>query len=271
MTEAWSVETPSLVSPANNAVNQPVSLTLTWNAVAFADSYRVQVSSSQLFTPSGMLMDTLVGVSSGNQTQGFRLSGVLNKTKYYWRVLSRKGADTSAWSGAWNFTTIVAVPASPVLAVPVAGGTSQAINPTAISWGAVTDAVTYRIQIATDSMFVSLVVQDSALNTPSKQVSGLGYGARYFWRVNAKNAAGISPYSPARSFTTKLAPPNPVAPPTGAVNQPIRLMLRWSTVFGASSYQVQVSAVSAFTTFIVNETTNLTHNPGSELRQSSSQ
>jgi hypothetical protein len=355
VTEAWSIETPTLVSPVNNAVGQPVLLTLTWNAVAFADSYRVQisrdslygilvmdrsaagltmvlqsiqagplendslffwhvrardstgavgswssswkfrtvagrpgvplllgplnaatgvmlndslkwkadavadqyrvqVSSSLSFPAAGTLIDTLVGVSWGNQTQGFRLSGVVNKTKYYWRALSRRGADTSAWSGAWSFTTIVAVPGSPVLSAPAAGATSQPINPTPVSWGAVTDAVTYRLQIATDSLFASLVIQDSTLSAPSKQVSGLVYSARYFWRVNAKNAAGISPYSPAMPFTTKLAPPNPVTPLNGAVNQPVQLVLRWSTVPGAISYRVQGSAVSGFTTFILNET-----------------
>ncbi len=325
--EAWSVDTPALVSPANNATGQPVSLTLTWNAVAFADSYRVQiardslyadlamdrsvaglamslqslqagplgndslffwrvrardaggsvggwssswrfrtaadrpgiplllapsnaatgilltdslkwradpvadayrvqVSSSLSFPPAGTPIDTLVGVSWGNQIQGLRLSRLLNKTKYYWRVLSRRGADTSAWSGVWNFTTIVPVPASPVQALPSAGATSQPINPTAVSWNAVADAATYRLQIAADSLFTSPVVQDSALTAPSKQVSGLLYGARYFWRVSAKNVAGISPYSPIRSFTTKLEPPNIITPLNGAVSQPVRLVLR---------------------------------------------
>jgi hypothetical protein len=135
---------PVLVYPANAAANVSLIDSLKWNADPIAQLYRVQVSTSASFTSATMAIDTTVPVVWGNSIQGIRLRGLLNKTKYYWRAMSRNGIDTSLWASSRNFTTIVDVPGVPALLTPASGAKSQAINPTVLAWNAAADAATYR-------------------------------------------------------------------------------------------------------------------------------
>ena len=78
------------------------------------------------------------------------------------------GKDATPAPANWYYQSATAViPAAPVLQTPASGATGQALLPT-LTWGAVTGAVTYRAQVATDSLFASLVVNDSTLTTNSK-------------------------------------------------------------------------------------------------------
>jgi hypothetical protein len=96
---------------------------------------------------------------------------------------------------------VVVVPVVPVLSAPANVATSITVSPT-LSWGTVSGAVTYGVQLSTTSAFTSTVVNDSTLAAGTKAVSGLLNSSQYFWRVNAKNSAGTSAWSPVWSFTT---------------------------------------------------------------------
>ncbi len=93
---------PTLVSPANGATNQPLTVTLGWNPASGATSYRLQVSADSLFGSTILDDSTITGTS--------RLTGTLNNsTPYYWRVRAKNIAGTSGWSAQWTFTTTAAV------------------------------------------------------------------------------------------------------------------------------------------------------------------
>ena len=51
-----AVASPALISPADNATNQPLTLTLSWSALAGATFYHVQVATDAGFT-SGVILD----------------------------------------------------------------------------------------------------------------------------------------------------------------------------------------------------------------------
>jgi large repetitive protein len=254
---------PVLVYPATGATNISLTDSARWSADAIATTYRVQVSTSTAFGTSGMAIDTTVPVQWGYSTQALPLRGLANKIKYYWRVKSLRGTDTSAWSSSRNFTTIVGTPAVPTLTTPIDGAISQTIS-LALAWTAVTDAATYRVQVSTDPAFTSLTVNDSAVSSTSKTVTLLN-ATTYYWRVNAKNVAGTSAFSTTRSFSTKLATPSVVSPATNATNQPLALNLTWGNVTGAASYRVQVSTSSTFTSYLVNVVTAVDSLPLSGL------
>jgi hypothetical protein len=78
----------------------------------------------------------------------------------------------------------------------------------------VTGASKYRIQIDTSSKFstpaAKMFLNDSSLTTTSRSVTGLKDGITYYWRVQAKVAAGWAPYSSVQTFSVAL-PPNVVA------------------------------------------------------------
>jgi len=85
--------------PANGTTNViSTSPTLCWNATSGASSYRLQVSTSSLFT--NMVYDQS-GLTNTNQT----INGISSSTTYYWRVNAANLYGTSIWSSVWIFTT----------------------------------------------------------------------------------------------------------------------------------------------------------------------
>jgi hypothetical protein len=96
-------------------------------------------------------------------------------------------------------------PTSPTLVSPANGATNQSTSLT-LQWNASSGATSYRVQVATDSNFVSgIVVNDSTVTDTTKSLSGLANTTIHYWRVNAKNSAGTSAYSQVRNFTTTPA------------------------------------------------------------------
>ncbi len=90
---------PSLSSPVNGSTNVSIPPTLSWNASGGADSYTLQVSTSNQFT-------SFVYNQSGLTETIQQISGLNNLTTYYWRVSATNSYGTSGWSSAWNFTTL---------------------------------------------------------------------------------------------------------------------------------------------------------------------
>jgi hypothetical protein len=241
---------PTLFSPANTAVNQPLNLSLTWLAVSGASTYRVQMSTSASFS------DTVVDDSTLTTTS--KSVGPLSTSKtYYWRVNAKNPGGTSAWSGIWSFGTIPPVAGAPVPLSPANSTQNQQLNLT-LSWNAVTGAATYRAQLATDTGFTSIVADDSTLTAPTKAIGPLSTGTTYYWRINAKNPGGTSVWSEKWSFTT--IPPAPGAPilvslSDNTVNSPITPMLIWNRAIGAVTYRLQIGADSLFNTIIMQDST----------------
>jgi hypothetical protein len=71
-----------------------------------------------------------------------------------------------------------------------------------LSWGAVTDATAYDLQVATDDGFSSLEVDESGLTALTFSAGPLALGTTYYWRVRGTNADGDGPWSTVQSFTT---------------------------------------------------------------------
>jgi predicted phage tail protein len=99
----WSITTiaptsPSLSSPINGAIAQPVSLGLSWSASGGATGFNLQVSLNSSFTNFVLNQS---GLTSLNQ----QISGLSAQTTYYWRVSAVNSYGTSGWSDTWTFTT----------------------------------------------------------------------------------------------------------------------------------------------------------------------
>ena len=72
-----------------------------------------------------------------------------------------------------------------------------------ILWNKVINATSYRMQISTDSLFNSIVVNDSVFNDTSKFISGLLPVTNYFIRLKAMNASASTVYSQSWKFKTR--------------------------------------------------------------------
>ncbi len=241
---------PVLTAPTNGAAGEAVTLNLTWGTVAGAASYSVELSTSSAFS-STVLSGT------GLTAATYRATGLANSTTYYWQVNENNGTATSAWSTAWDFTTVaVAAPAAPTLAAPANAATGEATSLT-LTWNASARATSYGAQVSTVSTFASTVLSETGITGLSAAVSGLADSTTYYWHVDASNAGATSAYSAVRSFTTvaagALTAPVLATPTNGSTGQATALTLAWGTVAGATSYTLQVATGSTFTVLTENQ------------------
>ena len=239
---------PVLVSPVNNAANQSLTPTISWNAVTGADSYKVQVSEDAGFS-------TFIIDQSGVIETNLAVTGLSNDVQYYWRVLSTNSAGDSNWSTPFNFTTLPTISDAPVLVLPVNNATNQSLTPT-LSWNAVTGSDSYKVQVSEDAGFSTFIIDQSGVIETNLAVTGLSNDIQYYWRVLSTNSAGDSNWSTPFNFTTLPTisdAPVLVLPVNNATNQSLTPTLSWNAVTGADSYKVQVSEDAGFATFIIDE------------------
>jgi hypothetical protein len=186
---------PVLSVPATWSTNQALNPILTWNTANRAASYTLQVS-----TPSGFNSTILnkSGIASTSQI----VSGLKNKTKYYWRVSATNARGTSSWSDTWNFTTIPLKPYTPTLSSPANNSINPAVSLT-LRWNASSRADSYALQVSTSSGFNSTFLNISGITSTSQNVSGMANNTKYYWRVMATNTGGNSRWSNTWNYTTK--------------------------------------------------------------------
>jgi hypothetical protein len=243
---------PVLVSPTNGATGQPASLTLVWTKSAQVEYYHVQLATDSNFVSGFFLNDSTVTDTTRP------VSGLAYSTTYYWRVKAKNMLGDSGFTAKWRFTTQLQPPIAPTLNSPP-NGTTNAPTTITFSWGPVSGAVTYRLQVATTSSFTPpLAFDDSTLTTPSQQVTNLNNNTTYYWHVNAKNAAGPGPYSSTWNFTTIVALPSAPtlsAPSNGATGISLTPTLSWNAASGASTYRLQVSTDTSFAVLVYDDST----------------
>lgn len=236
---------PVLNNPSNGATGQAINLALDWNDASHASSYQLQISTNSGFTC--IIKDTTLTPSVYN-VPGSLLS---YNTQYYWRVKAKNIFANSDFSSAFSFTTL-APPAAPSLIFPADGSTGQPLSLN-LRWNKTALTNTYHVQLAADSLFTNIIVNDSTLTDSIKAVSGLSNLTKYWWRVRSKNAAGISTFSTQFNFTTIIAAPSAptlVLPSNGSINVALTPHLDWNDAATATSYQVQIATDAGFANII---------------------
>jgi hypothetical protein len=186
----------SLIYPSNLQKDLDKNITFKWNKVKDAEKYFIQVSIDQTFTND---------VKSDSTTTDTvkTITDLLGGKRYFWRVQVKNVAGSlGPWSDVWNFTTYIPLPTMPQLV----SATPYPNRPdfVTLKWKRVQYADQYVIQLSYAQNFTALVYSDSTTDTV-KSVMGLSEGRRYYWRVQAKNVAGSSPWSDS-NFTIILAP-----------------------------------------------------------------
>jgi hypothetical protein len=247
-------QAPILSSPSNNSINQPTTLPLSWNSVNGATSYDLQLSLTSTFAST--VLDQS-GTTSISQT----MSGLSNDVTYFWRVNAANATNESDWSSVWSFKTNFVTPSAPTLVLPSNNADEQPI-PLNLSWNSSTNAISYSLQVATSSNFSTTIFSQSEITMALQPMTGLAAATTYYWQVNATNPVGTGPWSSVWSFTTTNAAPGaPVlTSPTnnaqsyGGVNPTYPLGLNWSALTSASSYTLQVSTVTDFSSTFVQAT-----------------
>jgi hypothetical protein len=239
---------PILSLPSNGATNQPTTVTFKWykavetflglfikkeKKIQFKNESDEPLNISKYWFEYGTdsTLSTVIARDSSLSDTTKTISGLSNITKYYWRVKAKNQSGWGNFSSIWNFTTIVPVPAAPILISPVTGSIDISLTP-ALDWGDVLYASSYRLQISLDSLFGTTAFDSSGitvsnLTVPSGKLTTL---KKYYWRANATNIAGTGVWSSVWNFTTIPNLPNApilVSPPNGSTGQPINLTFVW--------------------------------------------
>ncbi len=236
---------PQLLLPINGAVNVSLTPLLMWREDISATGYEVQIAKDSNFTI--LTIDTN-GLANNSYT--VPNDTLQNFTLYYWRVRTTNFLGTGNWSVVWHFTTILSIPAAPVLLSPLNNSTNVSLIPL-LDWDDNAYS-TYRVQLSADSTFAATLINIGPLSASQYQIQGgtLNNNSTYYWRVNATNTAGTGPWSAVWHFTTivsaPVAPPILLAPPNGSTGISGTPFLNWNDVFGATYYRIQISTDSLF-------------------------
>jgi hypothetical protein len=118
-----------------------------------------------------------------------------------------KAACFSALIALFAVSAQAQAPAAPVLSAP-AEEASRVLS-AQFSWGAVSGAETYQLQVSTAYNFASPVVNDSGFSTTTRNAGPFALSTVYFWRVRGKNASGDGAWSTIRTFTSPVLLPAP--------------------------------------------------------------
>lgn len=216
-----------------------------WNAVAGAAGYKIDVSTSNSF-------DSFVtgyndkDVGSLLTTQ---IAGLTAQTIYYYRLRAYNAGGTSGNSNIITVTTGMEVPAAPV----ATAATSVTQNGFQANWNASSGVSQYYLDVSTSNTFSSFLTgynNKNAGNELSASVTGLAAGATCYYRVRAANSTGTSGNSNVITVTLGLNPPGaPVATPaTSKTNT--GFAANWNASTGAAGYFLDVSTSNTFSSFV---------------------
>lgn len=186
-------QSPVAVTPENQSVNQPTSVTLSWSIIDNANGYRVQFSDDPDF--QNLILDKDLVEDE------YSVSDLIYKTTYYWRVKSYNMVGESNWSNTYYFTTVVEDPDFVELISPDNGAIEISTNPN-FEWESSDRAENYTIQISTDENFAHMTVDTTVAESSISLSESLITQTVHYWRVRAENVGGFSNWSPIWHFTT---------------------------------------------------------------------
>lgn len=252
-TAADTLPFPILLAPPDGALEAGPSVTFRWNSVPGALDYRIAVSADTLFGAS--ILD-----ESGVAATQFTSAALPTGTDLFWRVKARGSAGESVWSASWRFRMALPLPGTPVLIAPADGAAGVSL-PAVLRWMSAAAAESYRVQLSTAADFSAIVQDTSGCIDTTHAALTLQGSTTYYWRVNATNATGTSPWSEVRQFATAALPPDaPIlsSPLNGISSVPTTLYLGWQAATGAQRYRVQLALEQSFNTPVLDSTTETT-------------
>lgn len=225
-----TIAVPSLVSPANNAVNVSITTTLSWNSVSSAQVYTIQYSENSDFS--------YVNYQKTSGGTSF-VSRLRFNMQYYWRVRAETSDIIGNWSEVRTFTTGTGTLNPPVLMLPLNNAQNVIVEPTVtLFWDPGTESRGNILQYSVNSDMTDAIVPNS------NYLKGLEPGTKYYWRVKATNNDISSEWSEIWNFTSddgKLSVPALSSPANNFVDVTINPTLNWNSVANATGYTIQYS------------------------------
>ncbi|MEM7296842.1 MAG: fibronectin type III domain-containing protein [Bacteroidota bacterium] len=190
----WTITAPPAVpsAPENLTTTGIASdeFTASWDPVAGADSYRIDVDNFPTFTTSLIDDFEVTGTS-------YTITGLTSADEYYWRVRAVNGSGASSNSDVETVLTLPQVPTA-------LEAESIFANKFTAKWESVNGADSYRLDVSDNATFSSFVTgyDDLVVSGTSQEVDGLLEATEYHYRVRAVNTSGTTDNSNVIAATT---------------------------------------------------------------------
>lgn len=211
-----------------------------WQALDGADSYRMEIASNPDFTT--FLWDRAVDAPRA------ALPGLPDGT-YYVRV------HGIAANGIGGLNTVAELildvhPQPPIPLRPEDQGAVRGVAPE-LHWTASSEAASYRLQVAVDPDFETLIVDKTNVHANSYSLPDVRALGQYYWRLASIAPDGEQgPYSPTRMWENKPLPEKP-EPEISADEKEV--VAAWREGAAGQTYQVQISDDPEFGELMLDE------------------
>jgi len=255
-----ALEQPQLVDPADGATDLPTTLTLSWNSVDGANSYRMQLATNNTF-------ESPVTDEDGITAIDYTVENLENGQTYYWRVRAANSNGSSSWSVVRNFSTEAGENTSnisaPVQRSPNDGAAGTSLSPN-FDWDPVNGADYYILHVSGIDP-AEMVIEEEVNETTFSPVDKLVADRTHHWRVRAVKDGIEGEWSQTWEFTTGSSgnnntlpeAPSLVAPANGSSEISVNPTMEWNKVDGPVSYRLQIYEDESFSNVIIDRN-NLT-------------
>jgi len=240
----------------STVANETGDVTLAWDAVDGAGSYKVEISTASDFST---LLDSTT--TTGLRWVPTKELGGTEERRLYWRVTALGSSTTDFVTDNVSLSGQFERGPAPVPSPESPTATVDYPDAVVFAWAPVPGAVSYTLQYGQDSSFATTTTKTTVGTAFTPQTSEFTPGISYYWRVRAvfASAAGgttAGGYTVPTTFGVswlQSAPTNLVPASTSSADGSklatySDLDLSWDPVPGAKSYVVQVATAPGFAT-----------------------
>jgi len=230
--------TPKIPTVVPSVPTKPVltagnrELTVSWQAAELASAYEVWAGTSNNSAQAQKWGDDI----TGDITETV-ITGLENETTYYVWIRAKNIVGLSGFSLSTSAkpSAFSALPETPTLPTVIPG--SRTLN---VSWQSVEGALSYEVWTGVTDNSTNAEKHGGDVSGTSATLTGLVNETTYYVWVKAKNAIGISEFSPQASGTPSAFAVPPPAPQTAPmiIAGSGQLTVSWQTAEGANSYEV---------------------------------
>ena len=225
---------PASVSASDGT--STAGVTVTWSAVADADSYSVWRAESDSAAKECLVS----GFASVTYTD---TSAVPGTVYFYWVTATNKGG-TSGYSPSDTGYRAVAAPPAPTGVSASYGDSSTEI---VVSWSAVATATSYSVWRGTSSSSSAATEKASGLTGTSWSDASATVGTVYYYWVKASNSGGPSDFSePDAGYLADISGPTSVSASDGDTAHPGYVRITWAASQNATSYEIWRGTSNAY-------------------------
>ena len=223
------------LSPADGESTADTTPGLSWNAVDGAARYDIQIADSPGGW-TGAAADSVTGTTT--YTPGTALA---NNETHYWRV---RAVDGDNQKGDWSEVSSLRVKWGTISWLSPCNGTSTTNTKPLLSWGTVTGAVNYEVQIAGSEAGLTGAAADSVTGTTTTYTPGtaLTNNTTHYWRVRAVDGDGQQgAWSTEHSLEVAIGTVSGLSPSSGTYTADTTPAFSWDAVADASGYEIQIA------------------------------